>query len=46
MIRDATKEDCINLTALSLQVWLDTYAVDGIDRNISGFPCATIKHNN
>lgn len=37
MIRDATKEDCINLTALSLQVWLDTYAVDGIDRNISGF---------
>jgi ribosomal protein S18 acetylase RimI-like enzyme len=30
VIRDATKPDCINLTALSLEVWLQTYCIDGI----------------
>lgn len=30
MIREATESDCINLAALSLNVWLTTYSVDGI----------------
>ena len=30
MIREAAPEDCINLVALSLSVWLDTYCIDGI----------------
>ena len=30
MIRVAQKEDCINLAVLSSQVWLETYAVEGI----------------
>ena len=30
MIREAVEEDCINLAVLSLQVWLDTYAIEGI----------------
>ncbi len=30
MIRPAKKQDCINLAALSLDVWLKTYAIDGI----------------
>ena len=29
-IRYAFKEDCINLAVLGLQVWLETYAVEGI----------------
>ncbi len=30
MIRKATESDYINLTALSLEVWLQTYSIDGI----------------
>lgn len=30
MIKEATESDCINLTALSLEVWLQTYSSDGI----------------
>jgi hypothetical protein len=30
MIREATESDCINLTALSLEVWFQTYSIDGI----------------
>ena len=30
VIREATKLDCIKLTALSLEVWLQTYCIDGI----------------
>lgn len=30
MIREATEDDCINLAALSLEVWLNTYSIDGI----------------
>ncbi len=37
MIREAKQEDCINLTALSLQVWLETYAVDGINTEVSSY---------
>lgn len=37
MIRFAEKKDCINLTALSIQVWLNTYAKDGIRQKISSY---------
>jgi ribosomal protein S18 acetylase RimI-like enzyme len=30
VIREAQKKDCINIAALSLQVWLQTYSIDGI----------------
>ena len=30
MIREAVRDDCLKLAALSIQVWLDTYARDGI----------------
>lgn len=30
MIRYARKEDASNLAVLSLRVWLDTYAIEGI----------------
>ena len=25
MVREATKDDCVKLAALSIKVWLDTY---------------------
>lgn len=37
MIREAAEADFLNLTALSIQVWLNTYAKDGIRDAISGF---------
>lgn len=37
MIREAKYGDCINLTALSLQVWFETYAVDGINTEVSTY---------
>lgn len=37
MIRKANKSDCINLAALSLEVWLQTYSVDGIRTENSKF---------
>lgn len=37
VIREAQKEDCINLAALSLQVWLETYSIDGIRRENSQY---------
>ena len=30
MVRDATKDDCAKLAVLSIKVWLDTYAREGI----------------
>ncbi|WP_100643725.1 GNAT family N-acetyltransferase [Alteromonas facilis] len=30
MIREATKDDCLSLAALSIKVWLETYAKEGI----------------
>jgi len=30
IIREATKDDCLKLAALSIKVWLDTYAKEGI----------------
>jgi ribosomal protein S18 acetylase RimI-like enzyme len=37
VIREATKLDCINLTALSLEVWLQTYCIDGITADNSKY---------
>ncbi|BCE00834.1 GNAT family N-acetyltransferase [Marinicellulosiphila megalodicopiae] len=37
MIREANKNDALNLAALSIQVWLNTYAVDGVRNEISKY---------
>ncbi|WP_202904878.1 GNAT family N-acetyltransferase [Marinomonas sp. S3726] len=37
MIRYARKEDASNLAVLSLRVWLDTYAIEGIKANYSEY---------
>ncbi len=37
MIRKATQGDYLNLTALSIQVWLHTYATDGIRDELSKY---------
>jgi len=37
MIREADESDCFNLAALSLQVWFETYCVDGIRIESSEF---------
>jgi ribosomal protein S18 acetylase RimI-like enzyme len=37
LIRFATKNDCNNLAALSIEVWLEIYAVDGIRAEYSEF---------
>ena len=46
MIREATESDCINLTALSLEVWLQTYSIDGIRTENSKYALSsfTEKH--
>ena len=41
MIRDAIEEDSINLAALSLQVWLHSYATDGLRQEISRYVLST-----
>lgn len=41
MIREASQSDCINLAALSLEVWLRTYCVDGIRTENSQFALST-----
>jgi len=37
LIRFARREDALNFTALSLQVWLDTYATEGLRDELSRF---------
>lgn len=37
MIREANSADSLNLAALSIQVWLHTYASSGIRKEISSF---------
>lgn len=37
MIRTANVSDSANIAALSIQVWLDTYATEGIRQNISKY---------
>ncbi|WP_102794560.1 GNAT family N-acetyltransferase [Bowmanella denitrificans] len=41
MIRKALKSDCLGLAALSLQVWLHTYAKQGIRPQISQYALST-----
>jgi diamine N-acetyltransferase len=45
MIREANKKDALNLAALSIQVWLDTYAVTGIRTEISKFVLSTFSQD-
>ena len=40
-IRKMQQSDCHNLTALAIQVWLNTYATDGIRDKISTFVLKT-----
>lgn len=46
MIRKATQSDCVNLTALTLEVWFQTYSFDGIRTENSKFALSsfTEKH--
>ncbi len=46
MIREANESDCINLAALSLEVWLQTYSIDGIctDNSKHALSTFTEKH--
>ena len=37
VVRDANEQDFLNLSALAIQVWLHTYATDGVRDAISGF---------
>ncbi len=41
MIREAIASDCINLAALSLEVWLQTYSGDGIRTETSKYALST-----
>jgi len=45
MIREACSEDCVNLAALSLNVWLQTYAIDGIRAEVSNYALSTFTEN-
>ena len=36
-IRDAEISDCQNLASLSIQVWLDTYALEGVKSSFSSY---------
>lgn len=41
MIRRATKDDCVKLSALSIKVWLDTYAQEGIKNEYAEYVLST-----
>jgi len=45
MIKEAKLEDCQNLVALSIQVWLHTYALDGIRQAISAYVMSTFTES-
>lgn len=45
MIRKATQDDCTNLAALSLQVWLHTYANKGIRSKIANYALTTFTES-
>lgn len=45
MIRKANKSDCINLAALSLEIWFQTYCIDGIRTENSIFAISTFTEN-
>ncbi len=46
IIREMDKTDIKNLVALSIQVWLHTYATDGIRIEISNYVLDTFTQNN
>lgn len=37
LVRESNEQDFLNLSALAIQVWLHTYATDGVRDAISGF---------
>ncbi|WP_082669096.1 GNAT family N-acetyltransferase [Pseudoalteromonas rubra] len=43
MIRNATVQDCQNLAQLSAEVWLDTYAIDGLRSEYLEYVNSTFK---
>ncbi|OUS39745.1 N-acetyltransferase ['Osedax' symbiont bacterium Rs2_46_30_T18] len=43
MIRPAITADCINLAALSIQVWLNSYARDGLRNGLSEYVLNTFS---
>ena len=45
-IRRATPTDAANLAALSIEVWLDTYATDGIRHEISSYVLSEFTEEN
>ncbi len=45
MIRKANGNDCKNLAALSIQVWLHTYAIEGIRDVLSDFVLTTFTED-
>lgn len=45
-VREIEVRDCENLTALSIYVWLDTYAKDGVREEISKFVLSTFTKQN
>ncbi|EIZ0312237.1 GNAT family N-acetyltransferase [Vibrio parahaemolyticus] len=45
MIRKAEITDCMNLAALSLQVWLHTYATQGLCSQISSYVLSNFTEN-
>ncbi|MEZ8297625.1 N-acetyltransferase family protein [Vibrio splendidus] len=45
MIRKARVSDCLDLAALSMQVWLHTYATQGLRRKISHYALSTFTEN-
>lgn len=42
-IRKAQRQDCRNLAALSIQVWLDTYAREGINNLVTNYVLDTFN---
>lgn len=45
MIREANKSDTISLVALSLEVWLQTYCIDGITHDTSQYALSMFTEN-
>ncbi len=45
LIREANKKDCIKLAVLSLGVWLQTYAIDGISSEVSEYALSTFTED-
>jgi len=45
MIRKAKQSDCLDLAALSLQVWLNTYATEGLRLKVSHYALSTFTES-